>query len=884
MKRKKTREKRAKKTGLIREKKEKVLSGLHGLGEQLYTQISQRQFPWINMPNRSIYNIRYDRNVRQYILGEKSVKRSSRNIKHIRPLTQLVWTASFADELKEQDRTSTLRDVFYSAQAYDMNFTDQTESDNIITDLETVIGHSREDFNVFPEERSAIFGNLVIEYTVPGYEGKRLNLASHPDGMMIGPALTNAEFVECKADKIIAIEKGGLFTRFVEEKVHDKYKAILVHTAGQAPRATRSLIRRLNRELKLPVYIFCDADPWGMHIAMVIISGSANAAHLRDLNTPDAKWAGVWASITGDESVIVSKNGLIRNEPISRIVDPLLGIRAEGAITLDGGAGLRALCCTADGETSMEQVSGVVRHKCSGPIFELVTAGGYRVKATGNHSVQVFDPVSCRLRSRPVSELREGDLLASCFQVPNNESVRLVNLAEIIMQEHGDLIDRTFVIGKQADDLAKRIRSKYESADLRFRYSTLRRHGRVKLSYCKNMVVNDGRLRLRYSKQTLPVAIPVTRQFARLLGYHVFEGGFSRGKRGSCCELTFSHREQRYVRDAARCITHSLGLRPKIERRRHSIRMRYGGSLLASVLSEVLGSGKGVRSKRVPYVVFNFPNEHKIEFLRGYLRGDRIINYNENTRLGAKTASRLLAADLVVLLRQIGCVAYTHKQGPYYIISIANTDPIQNLVRELCGKNVRVKSKLLSFPSNVVYGLRNEIRRLIPYRERTTIHNALFTRRGRGRIGYASLRRVLNSICHENADRRLRTIMSLITNKVVLLALRSKERLNDTSPVNVYDLEVSGSHTFVGGLGGLLLHNSDIVKYDLPSDKLTDLDIKRLYELEKDPRYEGKLWKREIETFLKAKKKAEQEAFSRYGLAYMVEEYLPAKLEEMEKY
>jgi DNA topoisomerase-6 subunit A len=293
---KKAAEKRAKKTGLIKEKKAKVLSALTGLGDKLYNQMVHRQFPSIEMPNRSIYNIQYDQKLRQYILGEKAVKRSSRNIKHIRPLTQLVWTASFVNELRGQDRTSTLRDVFYSAQAYEMSFTDQTESDNIITDLETVIGHSREDFSVFPEERSAIFGNLVIEYTVPGYEGKTLNLSSHPDGMMIGPALTNAEFVECKADKIIAIEKGGLFTRFVEEKVPDKHKAILVHTAGQAPRATRSLIRRLSRELDLPVYIFCDADPWGMHIAMVIISGSANAAHLRDLNTPDAKWAGVWAS------------------------------------------------------------------------------------------------------------------------------------------------------------------------------------------------------------------------------------------------------------------------------------------------------------------------------------------------------------------------------------------------------------------------------------------------------------------------------------------------------------------------------------------------------------------------------------------------------------
>ncbi|MEM2577074.1 MAG: DNA topoisomerase IV subunit A, partial [Candidatus Bathyarchaeia archaeon] len=77
---------------------------------------------------------------------------------------------------------------------------------------------------------------------------------------------------------------------------------------------------------------------------------------------------------------------------------------------------------------------------------------------------------------------------------------------------------------------------------------------------------------------------------------------------------------------------------------------------------------------------------------------------------------------------------------------------------------------------------------------------------------------------------------------------------------------------------------TDIEKYKLPSDKLTDLDIKRLNELKADPRYEGKLWKREIETFLRIKKKAEQEAFSRYGLTYIVDEYLPAKLELMEEY
>ena len=285
-----------KQTSSTIERKKEVLANLTKFGDTLYDQIEKGTFPWIKMPSRSIENIYYNTELRQYVLGDKAVRRSSRNIRHIRPFTQLVWTAFFANELTQQRKTSTLRDVYYSAQAYEMSFTDQAESNNVITDLETVANFAREDFNVFPEERSAIFGDLTIEYTVPGYEGKHLNWTSHPDGVMIGPALTSSEFVKTSADKVIAIEKGGLFTRFIEEQVHKKYNSLLVLTAGQAPRATRHFIHRLNKELDLPVYVFTDGDPWGMHIAMVIISGSANAAHLRELTTPDAKWSGVWAS------------------------------------------------------------------------------------------------------------------------------------------------------------------------------------------------------------------------------------------------------------------------------------------------------------------------------------------------------------------------------------------------------------------------------------------------------------------------------------------------------------------------------------------------------------------------------------------------------------
>lgn len=284
------------KEGVISKRKKAVLNSLRKLGLRVYNQLKRGEYPWIKMPSRSVDNIYYDEQLKQYVLGSKTVRRDCRNVKHLRPFTQLMWVAYFVNSLIEQGKSSTLRDVFYNAQAYGILFEEQMESNNIITDLETIIGFTREDFHVFPEERSSIFGDLIVEYTVPGYEGKRLNLTIHPDGVMIGPALTSAEFIETDAEIVIAVEKGAMFTRFIEEKVHEKFKAILIHTAGQAPRATRRLIHRLNEELKLPVYIFTDADPWGMHIAQVIISGSANAAHVKEIVTPSAKWAGVWAT------------------------------------------------------------------------------------------------------------------------------------------------------------------------------------------------------------------------------------------------------------------------------------------------------------------------------------------------------------------------------------------------------------------------------------------------------------------------------------------------------------------------------------------------------------------------------------------------------------
>jgi DNA topoisomerase VI subunit A len=74
---------------------------------------------------------------------------------------------------------------------------------------------------------------------------------------------------------------------------------------------------------------------------------------------------------------------------------------------------------------------------------------------------------------------------------------------------------------------------------------------------------------------------------------------------------------------------------------------------------------------------------------------------------------------------------------------------------------------------------------------------------------------------------------------------------------------------------------SDIENYKLPSDNLTDQDIRALQAERTDPRFQTAEWRSEIELMLKNGRKAEQQSLAKYGLNYVTDKYLPEKLGEM---
>ncbi|MHA2261748.1 MAG: DNA topoisomerase IV subunit A [Candidatus Thorarchaeota archaeon] len=273
------------------------------LGRHVTDSIQRGEFPVLELADRGTRNISYDEEAREYVLGAAKTIRDSANLKHVRSFAQLLWVASFSKQLLQSNRTSSLRDLYYSSEAYGIGFSDQSESDRIVSDLECLTGRSREEFGILPEEHSSVFGDVMMRYTVPGYEGREVDLTISPDGLPIGPSLMTAEPVETNAEIILAVESGGMFSRLIETGAWKRFGAILVQLGGQAPRATRKLINRLHKALRLPVFIFTDGDPWGMHIARVIMAGSANSAHIRNLTIPAAKWIGVTPQDIADYSL-----------------------------------------------------------------------------------------------------------------------------------------------------------------------------------------------------------------------------------------------------------------------------------------------------------------------------------------------------------------------------------------------------------------------------------------------------------------------------------------------------------------------------------------------------------------------------------------------------
>ena len=269
------------------------------LAAQFYDQFAEGDVPSMDVPTRTKSNIEYDEDKHVWVYGDRKSTRSAKSVRGAQKLLKAVYTIDFLAQQLDEDRSSTLRELYYLSESWDVDeaqFNSQDESNDLVEDLEIVSGATREDFHMRPEESGAtIMGPLRLrEQTRRGEREIHCQKDVGEGGYQIPNNPDTIEFLDNDADFVLAVETGGMRDRLVENGFDEEYNALVVHLKGQPARATRRITKRLHDELDLPVTVFTDGDPWSYRIYGSVAYGSIKSAHLSEyLATPEADFIGI---------------------------------------------------------------------------------------------------------------------------------------------------------------------------------------------------------------------------------------------------------------------------------------------------------------------------------------------------------------------------------------------------------------------------------------------------------------------------------------------------------------------------------------------------------------------------------------------------------------
>jgi DNA topoisomerase-6 subunit A len=259
--------------------------------------ILKRKKPSIKIPIRSLSNCRYTPKTGYFQLKGKKKTRTL-TVNTVKSFAQTLRLVEFSKEMIDTDNFATKREAYYVSKNWDVaRFKEQAESDAVMDDVEAMYEVNREQLGFIPDEKSgAVAGKLIVIDKEQG-SGKPLKIdcARFGSGAYSIPSSVEDLKFETTAKFILAIETNGAFQRLVREDYWRKANCIIVAMGGVPTRACRRFIRRLADMHKLPVYVFCDADPYGYcNIYRTLKVGSGNAAHInRYFCVPNAHYLGV---------------------------------------------------------------------------------------------------------------------------------------------------------------------------------------------------------------------------------------------------------------------------------------------------------------------------------------------------------------------------------------------------------------------------------------------------------------------------------------------------------------------------------------------------------------------------------------------------------------
>ena len=277
----------------------RTMGSIVGLADSVVQAAEKRRDPHVDIPARTLSNVRYSPKKRIIEMGNNKNRRQLFDLSQAKAYMRTMLVASGCKRLLEQGKTTSLRGMFYMLKhtidgTKENTFDEQNECDAIIEDAEVLLNSIREELHLYAKSAGNMVGNLTLVDRGDTIDCSRMGSGGYGIPSIVEPEVIELDPKKCDAQFVLHVEKDTVWQRFNEDRFWKTHNCILTHGGGQPPRGVRRLLHRLHYELKLPVYCLLDNDPWGYYIYSVIKQGSINLAfESQRMAIPDCRYLGL---------------------------------------------------------------------------------------------------------------------------------------------------------------------------------------------------------------------------------------------------------------------------------------------------------------------------------------------------------------------------------------------------------------------------------------------------------------------------------------------------------------------------------------------------------------------------------------------------------------
>jgi intein/homing endonuclease len=515
----------------------------------------------------------------------------------------------------------------------------------------------------------------------------------------------------------------------------------------------------------------------------------------------------VRSSIRGSEEVVIVDNGIMKrvqikdleNKDLSKVYVPTVGF---------------------DLKVNLTKLTDFVKHPKREKLLKIRTKTGREVTVTHDHSLftptKNFEivPIECK-------DLKVGSQIV----IPSHMSCGFNDIDTINVFDYLP----EFRVQNFEEDARKAIKAigwkkateicDIKSGDVYNYFRTNQKTNIPLQSFNRLMEAADldyEPARLEVKKGTslpIPAIIPANEDFCRFLGYYVSEGYHSLGKKGGG-NVVITNSNPEIMEDLSYISQSLFNLTPDrrtVKGLGTSVQHRFNCMPLAKLISK-LECGRTCTEKRVPPIIFGLSRPKIAAFLCGLYSGDGSFTGSKRSGNSIRytSTSKKLVEDVSYLLLNFGIVSTIREHPPkgrgkhtQWSLTFKDRKMVETFLNEIGIRGRRINPVIRKWPHTASNSVRFN-------KELLGRHLTKYPRRYRHLFRFlACSKNYLENVVQDPECKASERLKAFALGEFFLDEVKDIQEIVLDEPEYVYDLSVAPTENFIGGFGGILLHNTE---------------------------------------------------------------------------